>query len=831
MPRVNGSAPRRSRSVWPTVGWKLWLVAGCAGAIVVTCTLNSLWWINRPFPGFFLWENFLVPAVGDTDWTGYQAGIPFQSRLIAVRGQPVTTIFEVYRLAASVPVGTALSYTFAGGSLASAMTLPIPTMRLTAPEYLWTLGAYLGVGMLLTLLGLTVYFLRPDAPAARAMCSSGVLWGLYLATAADIFGPAWFRPICLLLQAVAPVALLHLAFTFPVQRDTLKRRPQLLPVLYAAGCGLGVANNLVFDWSFAATLAINRIDALAMVVNGLVLMGSLGHSYFFPPSAAARQRVKIATVGGFAAFLVPVVGLFVFSLFGATFPLNYFALPLALFPIAIGYAIVKHDLFEVDAIIRRTLAWAILTGGIAALYLGAVGTLDIVFTGRSGRIPQLLFLLTIVVLFNPLRNRVQAAVDFLFARDHYDYRRTVAEVSQALATLLDLDAVVTRILWTITDTIHVDFGAVWLRAEGEGYQLHAVGGTRQREMLPRRLDEGSPLVRQLERQPQRILSEDDVTERNGHRGLEVDHLGATLWVPMTFEHRLAGFLALGSKQSGRFYSREDLELLRTLANQGAVAVQNAHSYRALVHANQELRAAQSRLIEAERLAAIGELSAAVAHGIRNPVAGIKAAAQFANMELAADHPLRENITDIIGEADRLEDRIKTLLDFAKPFEPHTVPCRIEPIVGDALSSLRTQMAARAIAVLTELDPALPEVRVDYAQIEQVLLALLSNAVEAMPRGGHIALTARPSQEGARVRIEVADNGPGIPADQLSRIFKLFFTTKSSGTGFGLAVAKKIVERHGGTIGVQSTVGEGTRFIIELPVGEAIARIDPVNSSE
>jgi signal transduction histidine kinase len=247
--------------------------------------------------------------------------------------------------------------------------------------------------------------------------------------------------------------------------------------------------------------------------------------------------------------------------------------------------------------------------------------------------------------------------------------------------------------------------------------------------------------------------------------------------------------------------------------------------RLLMQANEELRATHARLIEAERFAAIGELSAAVAHGIRNPVAGIKAAAQFAMLELPADHALRENLHDIIGEADKLEARIKTLLDFAKPFEPHLAPCRVEQIVQDAVASLRSQVAAQRIELAVDLDPALPAAELDYAQIEQVLLALLSNAVEAMSNGGRITVTGRVADAGTRLRLDVSDTGPGIPPAQLGRIFKLFFTTKSSGTGFGLAVAKKIVERHGGTIGVESTVGEGTRFVIELPVrqgGEATA---------
>ncbi len=803
---------RMPKRGWPGVGWRFWTGAGLASAVVLACTVNSMHWVGRPFPGFFLWQNLFVPAVGDTTWTGHQAGVPYQSRVVAVNGIAVRRGAEVYAAASQVPVGTKIVYSFAVPGAARPVQVAIPTMRLSLAQYLWTLGNYLGVGVLLTLLGFIVYFLRSDAPAARAMLIAGATWGLHLVTSADIFGPGWFRPLCLMLQAIGPVTVLHLALTFPVERQTLRRHPRLLPALYAAAVVAGCADNVFFFRWFAAVIAINYLFVVALIAAGVLLVALLAHGFFFPPSAAARQRTKIAALGGVAAFSAPVVGVSLYLL-GVRFPINYITVPMVAFPVAIAYAIVKHDLFEIDAIIRRTVAWAILSAAVASLYLGGMGTLELVFTGQSGRGAQVLFLLVIIVLFNPLRARVQAAVDFLFARDRYDYRATVAEASQALATLLDVETVVGRILHTITATMRVEFGGLWLREE-HGFRLHAIAGPRSARDVPQYLYDSDALVQELERRPREVLTQD--AARND--GVGIDHrLDAALIMPMTFERRLIGFLALGDKQSGQFFSREDLGLLRTLANQGAVAVENAKSYRALVHANQELQAAQSRLIEAERLAAIGELSAAVAHGIRNPLAGIKAAAQFANLELSAEHPLRENISDIISEANKLEARIKELLDFAKPFEPHLAPCAVADIIAGALTSLRPQLSAHGVTVATDCDPMLPKVVLDHAQIEQVLLALLSNAVEAMPRGGKVTVAARRSGHG--IHIEVADNGPGIPLAQQERVFKLFFTTKSSGTGLGLAVVKKVVERHGGTIVLDSVVGQGTRFLIDLPVGE------------
>jgi signal transduction histidine kinase len=238
--------------------------------------------------------------------------------------------------------------------------------------------------------------------------------------------------------------------------------------------------------------------------------------------------------------------------------------------------------------------------------------------------------------------------------------------------------------------------------------------------------------------------------------------------------------------------------------------------RLLARSNDELRAAQGRLIEAERFAAIGELSAAVAHGIRNPVAGIKLGAQLVREELAAEHRLSANVSEIIKEADRLETWIRTLLDFAKPFEPHPTRESIARVIDEAVAFLRNRMTAQGIELVVELPPALPAANLDRAQIEQVLVTLLSNAADAMPTGGRITVVGR-ADDGRTLRLEVLDTGPGIGSDQLGSVFKLFYTTKSSGTGLGLAIAKKIVENHGGTISVRSEPGNGAHFTIELPL--------------
>ncbi len=252
-------------------------------------------------------------------------------------------------------------------------------------------------------------------------------------------------------------------------------------------------------------------------------------------------------------------------------------------------------------------------------------------------------------------------------------------------------------------------------------------------------------------------------------------------------------------------------------------MQNARAYHVLAETNRELRVARDQLVEAERLAAIGELSAAVAHGIRNPLAGIKTAAELAIRDTAADDPVRESFVDILGEADALESRISELLDFARPFAPNYAPNDVNEVVRGALHLLRRQLNERAITVDAIYADGLPPHELDDAQIEQVCLALVTNAIEAMPTGGTLrvrtALVAGddPNGRASALVLTIGDTGHGIPAEQLPHVFRLFYTRKARGTGVGLATVKRIVDGHHGRIAVTSTPGVGTDFTITLPL--------------
>jgi two-component system, NtrC family, sensor histidine kinase HydH len=244
----------------------------------------------------------------------------------------------------------------------------------------------------------------------------------------------------------------------------------------------------------------------------------------------------------------------------------------------------------------------------------------------------------------------------------------------------------------------------------------------------------------------------------------------------------------------------------------------------LAAANDELRAVQSQLVGAERMAAIGEVVTAVTHGIRNPLANIRASAQVALLDCKDDLSAASgarSLTTIMAEVDRLEARLRELLEFVRPTQPRREQVDLNDLGQRAMAMAAAPMAKARVTAKVETAPGLPPVRGDAMLLEEILSSLIGNAIDATSdRGGSIRLRTGTEADSAgrpQVFVEVCDTGPGIAPGEIGRIFEPFYTTKARGTGLGLAIAKRFAEAHGGTIAVSSRLGEGSKFRVTLPV--------------
>jgi signal transduction histidine kinase len=237
----------------------------------------------------------------------------------------------------------------------------------------------------------------------------------------------------------------------------------------------------------------------------------------------------------------------------------------------------------------------------------------------------------------------------------------------------------------------------------------------------------------------------------------------------------------------------------------------------LRHNVAQLERAQAQLVQSEKLASIGEMAAAVAHGLRNPLASLRAAAQLVRRHPEAPSA-REHLDAIITEVDRLDRRISHLLSFSRPAPFRPMAEHLPRLVEGLLPAFAEPVRERGVALEVDLPPTLPEVRVDPMQLEQALVELVSNALDAMPRGGRLRIGARASNGAgpAEVAIEVSDTGGGIPEHLLGSVCEPFFTTRQDGTGLGLAIAKRYVEQNGGKLEIESRPGSGTTIRVRLP---------------
>jgi signal transduction histidine kinase len=240
----------------------------------------------------------------------------------------------------------------------------------------------------------------------------------------------------------------------------------------------------------------------------------------------------------------------------------------------------------------------------------------------------------------------------------------------------------------------------------------------------------------------------------------------------------------------------------------------------------QLQQAQAQLVQSEKLASIGEMSAAVAHGLRNPLASLRAVAQLVQRHPHAPSS-REHLTAMIEEVDRLDRRISHLLSFSRPAPFHPLTENVARLVEGLLPAFTEPIRDRGIELQLDLPELLPEVRVDPMQLEQALVEIVSNAVDAMPSGGRLHISAsvsRPDGQPSELVLEVNDTGPGIPEHLVPSVCEPFFTTRQEGTGLGLAIAKRYVEQNGGRLDISSGP-QGTtvriRFPALTPVGATV----------
>lgn len=285
-------------------------------------------------------------------------------------------------------------------------------------------------------------------------------------------------------------------------------------------------------------------------------------------------------------------------------------------------------------------------------------------------------------------------------------------------------------------------------------------------------------------------------------------------VPLVARDHAIGLLVVDNLFSGKAIEEENMQFLAMFANQAGLAIENAKMYHNLELANKNLREAQNKLIQAEKMAALGQMAAGIAHEIRNPLVSIGGFARRLAGRVGEESQEKRYAEIIIKEVRRIEKIVQDILTFSKDSAPAMEECSVNDIVEDAVGLYAEDLVESGCRLVKELAPDLPSILVDPQQLMQVLTNIISNAEQAMAGGGELTVRTFVTDESGAVGVSIDDTGGGIPEDIMSNIFTPFFTTKVAGTGLGLSICHRIIEKHQGKIEVRSEEGQGTRFIID-----------------
>jgi signal transduction histidine kinase len=405
--------------------------------------------------------------------------------------------------------------------------------------------------------------------------------------------------------------------------------------------------------------------------------------------------------------------------------------------------------------------------------------------------------------------------------------RALVRIGELATMTLDTPEILKQVVAITAELMKVDACSIYLY-DGDGQLvLEATRGLSEHAVKVVRITPGEGITGRAAKQG-RLLAVRDVTtdKRNKYipiTGEEAFH--SILSVPLTSQGENIGVINVQTC-APRTYRKNERQLLKTIAHQVSGVIRNARLYEHVHAAKRDLEEANTRLIESEKMAALGRLSATLSHELRNPLSGLKGASQLLLRKTKENDERRQYVSLILEEVERLSKIADDLIHFAKPKILNRTLFGANELLEDILLLQSEDITRRDIIVRKRLSKQ-PPIYADRDKLKQVVVNIVINAMDAMPEGGELLVsssaTISETTKKEVITFQFRDTGAGIPDDLLGKVFEPFWTTKPNGVGLGLAVCKSIIEQHGGVIDMKSIRNAagtgGTLITIEIPINQ------------
>ena len=548
------------------------------------------------------------------------------------------------------------------------------------------------------------------------------------------------------------------------------------------------------------------------------------------------------------------IGIFIFDFSSVDFIPNYGIsfypfgyVTTTLFFLAFAYSIIKYRLLDISIAITRTgifiAVYSFVLGIPFAIAFGWQKQLLLLFGSQWWLTP--LFSMAFFATVGPfIYFYIQKKAEDRLLQEQYRYQTTLRQASAGMGRIKDLNRLVNLIVHIVTRTVRIEHSIVYINDSLKNFFVLGACRAADRRFRPKEFIESkSKLIEQL-RQTKAPIVYEEIKQRTqdygdlalAHLEAELKELNAALVFPSFIEDKLLAIIILGKKLSGRPYSDDDLNVFSILANQAALAIENAQFY-------EDVKKTHEQLYKAEKMATIGTMADGLSHQINNRLHALGFIASDVldtiklKRNLAVTPELKEMLVDIEHGLTRIQENVtqggeivRGLLKYTRKGEEGFAEVDLNQLLDSAVEMTQFKIKSGEMTVVREFGGDVPKIKGNFTQLQEVFFNLIDNAYDAMMQRKHefkesdYEATIRISTEGSdngHLKILVADNGIGIKDDDRNKLFTPFFTTKLSskkGTGLGLYVIRKLIEEnHGGKVVYDSKYKQGTKVTLSLPI--------------